>query len=173
MTHTQEAFARAVAAGRSLSDALRSARPNSQKWKPATVHKRASEMAARPEVAEMIERLRAEAEDAAVMDCREARAMLTARARELFKAGAPVLQLCRALDALARLSGWTAAARYDAAAGVREDERPLDPRLLTDAELARLARAQVGLDAEDAEIVTPPALSPADGAGDSTEGADA
>lgn len=45
LTPAQEAFAAALAVGKSLSDAYREAHPKSCAWKPQTVHKRASEAA--------------------------------------------------------------------------------------------------------------------------------
>lgn len=58
LTSRQEAFAAAVAAGSSLADAYRKAYPKSCAWKPAAVHKRASEMMAKGEVSGRVQTLR-------------------------------------------------------------------------------------------------------------------
>jgi phage terminase small subunit len=62
----QEAFAQAVAAGRSQADAYREAYPNSQQWKPESVHQQASRLANSRKVAARISVLRDEIERAAV-----------------------------------------------------------------------------------------------------------
>lgn len=106
MTNARERFAREVAAGKSQADAYREAFPRSRYWKPETLHKRASELAATGEVLGRVAELRREADAAAIMECSELRTILTARVRELAEAHAPTRDLCRASDTLARVSGW-------------------------------------------------------------------
>lgn len=60
LTSQQEKFAQGVASGKSQSDAYRVAYPKSQKWKPDTVWKRASETMADREVLGRVEGIRAE-----------------------------------------------------------------------------------------------------------------
>lgn len=67
MTNARERFAREVAAGKSQAAAFREAFPRSRNWKPETLHKRASELAAAGEVSGRVEELRREA-DAAVAE---------------------------------------------------------------------------------------------------------
>ncbi len=140
MTDSQLQFCRKVAAGASLSAAYREVYQSQAK--PETIHKRASELAAKPEIAARLAELRAAADDEAIMDCREARRMLTSKARELFANGAPILQLVRALDALNRMSGWGTKANQEAYAA----SAPQDFRYLTDDERAAEVRREMGLD---------------------------
>lgn len=60
LTHQQEAFAQAVASGKSQSDAYRIAYPKSLKWQPDTVWKRASEMMADGNVSGRVAAIKAE-----------------------------------------------------------------------------------------------------------------
>ena len=106
MTSARERFAREVAAGKSQADAYREAFPRSRYWKPETLHKRASELAATGEVLGRVAELRREADAEAIMECRELRTILTARVREVAEAHGPTAELCRAADTLARVSGW-------------------------------------------------------------------
>ena len=59
LTPQQEAFARAVASGKSLSDAYRDAY-HSDRMKPATINRRASELMAHGKVTARVAELRAE-----------------------------------------------------------------------------------------------------------------
>lgn len=60
LTHQQEAFAQAVASGKSQSDAYRAAYPASTKWRPDSVWVNASQLAADTKVAQRIAAIRAE-----------------------------------------------------------------------------------------------------------------
>lgn len=68
LTPQQEAFAVAVAAGASLSDAYRKAYPRSLKWACETVHEAASRMAANYKVKTRIAALRAAAEKLSTLE---------------------------------------------------------------------------------------------------------
>ena len=68
LTPKQEAFAVAVAAGESLSDAYRKAYPRSLKWACETVHEAASRMAAHYKVKTRISTLRAAAEKLSTLE---------------------------------------------------------------------------------------------------------
>ena len=140
MTDLQLQFCRKVAAGASLSAAYREVYQSQAK--PETIHKRASELAAKPEVAARLAELRAAADDEAIMDCREARRMLTSKARELFANGAPILQLVRALDALNRMSGWGTKANQEAYAAAPQFAR----EVMSEEDMAAQVRRQMGLD---------------------------
>ena len=106
MNSRQEKFARLVAAGKSQVDAYREAYPRSRSWKEGTARKRASELMKRGAISGMVERLRRDADSAATMDCHELRVLLSARVRALDETNAPTIELCRAIDTLARISGW-------------------------------------------------------------------
>lgn len=58
----QEAFAQAVANGKSLADAFREAYPRSQHWKPESVWSKASDLMKHVKVLARVEALRAELE---------------------------------------------------------------------------------------------------------------
>ena len=60
LTSQQEAFAQAVASGKSQSDAYRSAYPKSLKWKPDTLWNRASALMRNSEVLARTNAIRAE-----------------------------------------------------------------------------------------------------------------
>lgn len=60
LTSQQEAFAQAVASGKSQSDAYRSAYPKSLKWKPDSVWQQASKLMADTKVSTRIDSIRAE-----------------------------------------------------------------------------------------------------------------
>jgi hypothetical protein len=60
LTHQQEAFAQAVASGKSQSDAYRIAYPKSLKWKPDSVWNKSYGLAAKVEVRARIEAIKAE-----------------------------------------------------------------------------------------------------------------
>lgn len=60
LTPQQEAFAQAVASGKSQSEAYRLAYPRSMNWKPETVWSRASEMMADGKVLGRVEAIRKE-----------------------------------------------------------------------------------------------------------------
>ena len=68
LTAQQEAFAVAVAAGASLSDAYRKAYPRALKWKQEHVHVKASEMASSAKVQRRIAALRAAAEKLSTLE---------------------------------------------------------------------------------------------------------
>jgi len=68
LTPQQEAFAVAVAAGASLSDAYRKAYPRALKWKQEHVHVKASEMASSAKVQRRISALRAAAEKVSTLE---------------------------------------------------------------------------------------------------------
>lgn len=105
MTSAQEKFARELVAGRSLSDSYREAFPRSQRWKDGAVHSHASALAKVPEVAQLVERLRADADAEAIADCRELKIILSERIRAIRRDGGPTYELCRAVDSLARICG--------------------------------------------------------------------
>lgn len=106
MNHRQENFARLVAAGRAQADAYREAYPRSRNWKDGTARKRASELMKRRDVARKVAELRAAAETAATMDCNQARVILSERVERIVAENGPTMELCRAVDSLARISGW-------------------------------------------------------------------
>lgn len=66
LTPQQEAFAIAVASGKSLADAYRDAYPTSKKWKPESIYQNASKLAAGTKVLPRIEFLQASAANLAV-----------------------------------------------------------------------------------------------------------
>ena len=105
MTSAQERFARELVAGRSQADAYREAFPRSQRWKDGAVHSHASALAKAPEVAQLVERLRADADAEAIADCRELKIILSERIRAIRRDGGPTYELCRAVDSLARICG--------------------------------------------------------------------
>lgn len=106
MNSRQEKFARQVAAGKSQVDAYREAYPRSRNWKDGTARKRASELMKRRDVARKVAELRAAAETAATMDCNQARVILSAEVERIVAENGPTIDLCRAVDTLARISGW-------------------------------------------------------------------
>lgn len=63
VTSAQEAFAQLVAAGKSQSEAYRTAYPKAAAWKPETVWKRSSELMQNGEVLGRVEQIRAELAD--------------------------------------------------------------------------------------------------------------
>lgn len=67
LTPQQDAFARAVAAGASQSDAYREAYPKSLNWKVSVLWAEASTMAAHPKVVKRIEDLRAQIVDGSIL----------------------------------------------------------------------------------------------------------
>jgi len=81
LTLRQETFVRAVVAGKSQSEAYRTAYPSSQKWKPPHVWSAASELAGKPKVRRRVADLRRLAADSAVLD---AAAILEAALRLAF-----------------------------------------------------------------------------------------
>jgi len=70
MTPQRERFAQAVAAGRSLSDAYRTAYPKAANWKPESVHRKSSELAANVHVMARVQALRAAIVEEFVIDTR-------------------------------------------------------------------------------------------------------
>ena len=105
MTGAQEKFAREVVSGASLADGYRRAFPRSQRWKDSAVHAHASALAKVPEVAQLIDTLRAAADAEAIADCRELKIILSERIRAIHRDGGPTYELCRAVDSLARICG--------------------------------------------------------------------
>lgn len=83
----RERFAREVASGKTQADAYRAAYPGSVKWKPATLHARASWLASLPDVSARIEALQRAAADAAVIGAKEFRERLTRQFRAADAAG--------------------------------------------------------------------------------------
>lgn len=71
LTPQQEAFAQAVASGKSLAEAYRIAYPASLKWKPDSVHQSASKLMADPKVSPRVAELRGAAADRAELDAAE------------------------------------------------------------------------------------------------------
>lgn len=120
MNSRQEKFARLVAAGKSQVDAYREAYPRSRNWKEGTARKRASELMKRGAVAEMVERLRRDADSAATMDCNRARVILSAEVERIVADHGPTIELCRAIDTLARISGWCQQAAQAVAVAVAQ-----------------------------------------------------
>lgn len=120
MNSRQEKFARLVAAGKSQVDAYREAYPRSRSWKEGTARKRASELMKRGAISGMVERLRRDADSAATMDCHELRVLLSNRVRVLDETNAPTIELCRAIDTLARISGWLTPAAQAVAVAVAQ-----------------------------------------------------
>jgi phage terminase small subunit len=64
LTHQQEAFAQAVAAGKSQAEAYRIAYPKSLSWKPEALHPQASRMIADPKIAARVAAIKQELEKA-------------------------------------------------------------------------------------------------------------
>lgn len=152
-------FCREVAAGKSQAEAYRTVYPRSRNWKDGTARKRASELMKRGDVSGTIEELRREADAEAIMDCQELRTILTARVRELKATHAPTIELCRASDSLARVSGWYSPAALAVAVApgpLTQEERerrindilgiPNDtPEKVTQEEKARRIRDALGI----------------------------
>jgi hypothetical protein len=152
-------FCREVAAGKSQAEAYRTVYPRSRNWKEGTARKRASELMKRGDVSGTIEELRREADAEAIMDCQELRTILTARVRELKATHAPTIDLCRASDSLARVSGWYSPAALAVAVApgpLTQEERerrindilgiPNDPpEKVTQEEKARRIRDALGI----------------------------
>lgn len=66
LTHQQEAFVQAIAAGMSQAAAYRSAYPRAKAWKDAHVYTAGSELAALPKISRRLAQLQAQAARAAV-----------------------------------------------------------------------------------------------------------
>lgn len=70
LTPQREKFAQEVAAGKSLSEAYRIAYPKAAHWKPESVHRKSSELAAHVHVLARVQALRAAIVDEFVIDTR-------------------------------------------------------------------------------------------------------
>ena len=67
-----------------------------------------------------IEQLRRAADAEAIMDCNRARVILSAKVERIVAEDGPTIELCRAIDALARISGWCQQAAQAVAVAVAQ-----------------------------------------------------
>lgn len=82
LTSKQEAFAREVAKGKSLSEAYRTVY-SAEKMRPATIHVESCKLAAHPKVSQMVERLRGEMDRVTVVSVTSDRERILSRLRAL------------------------------------------------------------------------------------------
>jgi len=105
ITPRQEKFAREVATGKTQVDAYKDCYPRARTWRGETAVQAASRLASK--VATRIAELRAASNASAIMDLRRARIILSAKVERLAEDEASsTADLCRAVDSLARISGW-------------------------------------------------------------------
>ena len=107
-TPRQERFARLVASGEvTQEEAFLECYPNARKWKPGSIRREASVLAKSPNISQTIAELRAAANRACRMKVERAQEILAARVEHLAKdQDGSTADLCRAVDSLARISGW-------------------------------------------------------------------
>lgn len=106
MTSRQEKFARLVAEGKPKAEAYREAYPRSRKWKDNSVKVRASRLASNANILPIIQKLRKAANAKTALKIGEMQTILSDRIRAIVDAGGNTADLCRAVDSLARISGW-------------------------------------------------------------------
>ena len=108
-TPRQERFARLVASGEvTQEDAYMDCYPAARKWKPDAVRREASRLAHNPHISPTIAEIRAAANRVSRMKLERAQSILSARIEALAAEAnlATTGDLCRAVDSLARISGW-------------------------------------------------------------------
>jgi len=108
-TPRQERFARLVASGEvTQEEAYIECYPTAAKWKPASVRCKASVLANNVNIRKTIEEIRAAANRVSRMKLERAQSILSARIEALAAEAnlATTGDLCRAVDSLARISGW-------------------------------------------------------------------
>ena len=108
-TPRQERFARLVASGEvTQEEAYIECYPTAAKWKPGSVRREASVLAKNPNISQTIAEIRAAANRVARMKLERAQTILSARIEALAAEAnlATTGDLCRAVDSLARISGW-------------------------------------------------------------------
>ena len=108
-TPRQERFARLVASGEETQEeAFLDCYPAAKNWKPAVVRCKASTLAHNGNILETIAEIRAAANRVARMKLERAQTILSARIEALAAEAnlATTGDLCRAVDSLARISGW-------------------------------------------------------------------
>lgn len=108
-TPRQERFARLVASGEvTQEEAYIECYPTARKWKPAIVRSKASHLANNGNILATIAEIRAAANRVSRMKLERAQSILSARIEALAAEAnlATTGDLCRAVDSLARISGW-------------------------------------------------------------------
>lgn len=108
-TPRQERFARLVASGEvTQEEAFLECYPNARKWKPGSIRREASVLAKTPNISQTISEIRAAANRVSRMKLERAQSILSARIEALAAEAnlATTGDLCRAVDSLARISGW-------------------------------------------------------------------
>ena len=108
-TPRQERFARLVASGEvTQEEAYIECYPTARKWKPASVRCKASVLANNVNIRATIAEIRAAANRVSRMKLERAQSILSARIEALAAEAnlATTGDLCRAVDSLARISGW-------------------------------------------------------------------
>jgi len=146
VTDRQQQFARIVAAGRSLADAYRIAYPRAANWTSKAVRTRAARLAKTAGVLRALAILRQAADSSAILDCHTARVVLSERVEAIAAANGPTIDLCRAVDSLARISGWN---QPDAVAVAAV-------QIVTPEERARRIREALGIPEDEPEVEAAP-----------------
>jgi hypothetical protein len=109
MTPTQERFARLIASGEVTKEAAYlECYPSAKKWKPASVRREATRLSKNPNILPLVAEIREAANRVSRMKLERAQAILSARIEALAADAnlATTGDLCRAVDSLARISGW-------------------------------------------------------------------
>jgi hypothetical protein len=109
MTPTQERFARLIASGEVTKEAAYlECYPSAKKWKPASVRREATRLSKNPNILPLVAEIREAANRVSRMKLERAQAILSARIEALAAEAnlATTGDLCRAVDSLARISGW-------------------------------------------------------------------
>ena len=108
-TPRQERFARLVASGEvTQEEAYIECYPTAAKWKPDAVRREATRLAHNPHILPLLAEIRAAANRVSRMKLERAQSILSARIEALAAEAnlATTGDLCRAVDSLARISGW-------------------------------------------------------------------
>ena len=110
--------------------------PSSRKWKPDAVRREASRLSHNPHILPVLAKIRAEANRVSRMKLERAQSILSARIEALAAEAnlSTTGDLCRAVDSLARISGWN-----------QPDAVAVAAVVLTPEERARRWREMVGL----------------------------
>jgi hypothetical protein len=109
MTPTQERFARLIASGEVTKEAAYlECYPSAKKWKPASVRREATRLSKNPNILPLVAEIREAANRVSRMKLERAQSILSARIEALAAEAnlATTGDLCRAVDSLARISGW-------------------------------------------------------------------
>jgi hypothetical protein len=109
MTPTQERFARLIASGEVTKEAAYlECYPSAKKWKPASVRREATRLSKNPNILPLVAEIREAANRVSRMKLERAQTILSARIEALAAEAnlATTGDLCRAVDSLARISGW-------------------------------------------------------------------